>query len=401
MKGQDEKGKIRTTRRLFAVITVVIASLITLVVAELLVRVVLPYNTPDTVRAYSLEYEPAVYARSLLKPVNRLVEVDSAKAWGDKAQDEASDVAVFISSNGYRGPAFAVRKPAQTKRIIVLGGSAVFDHGAPDRNPEKFGSWPHLLEDRLHEEGFENVEVINAGIPGHATSDSLGRLVTQLWMYSPDFVLVYHGWNDIKFWRAQEISPETPLISQVTPYDPSSNPFISYRGFWDKLLSNSQIYVKLRSRFFMSRIDIGLEGAVNAPSEMASEYETYGPEQFRLNLELIVSASKIIGATPVIVTQATLVAPNNSPADQKRINYDYQKLEHEALVNAFDETYEIIRDIGSRTGVPIIDAAPSLNGSSEHFADHIHLSLSGSHAVAEIVADGLAPMLNADSSTEN
>lgn len=46
-----------------ATMTVLLSFLLSVVAAEIVVRAVLPYNTPDTVRKYSLEFEPAVYAR--------------------------------------------------------------------------------------------------------------------------------------------------------------------------------------------------------------------------------------------------------------------------------------------------------------------------------------------------
>lgn len=93
--------------------TVLLSFLLSVVAAEIVVRAVLPYNTPDTVRKYSLEFEPAVYARYMLKPVNRLVELDGAKAWGSKGKDKPSDLSVFVSANGYRGPPFDVRPPPE------------------------------------------------------------------------------------------------------------------------------------------------------------------------------------------------------------------------------------------------------------------------------------------------
>lgn len=392
----EQDGRTKQHHRAVAAAALLVAGLATFAAAEVLVRIFLPYNTPDTVRAHSLEYEPAVYARTLLKPLGRVVEVDSGKAWGGKDEDEPADVTVFISANGYRGPAFDVRKPPQTTRIIVLGGSSVFDHGVADRRDGESGSWPHLLGQQLAARGLTDTEVINAGVPGHATADSLGRLFSQLWLYEPDYVLVYHGWNDIYFWRTYEISPERPMIDWVQPYDADSNPFISYRGFWDRLLSNSQIYVKIRSRYFMSRVDIGFEGAIGPRGAGHSEYDRFGPDQFRLNLELIVSASRVIGATPVLVTQATLVAPGLPEAERQRTNYDLQNLEYQTLVAAFEETYAIIRDVGARTNTLVIDAAARLNGSSEHFADHVHLTLPGSAALAGVIAEELAPALLAN-----
>jgi len=398
MRFQDDRVKKPRRRRTYAAITIVLASVSALFIAEILVRLILPFNTPDTVREHSLEYEPSVYARHLLKPVNRLIEFDSKKAWGGK-KDEPADLTVFVSSNGYRGPAFEVRKPTHITRIIVLGGSAVFDQEVSDPASNEFRSWPHLLGSRLTEIGLKNIEVINAGIPGHATADSLGRLFAQLWMYDPDLLLVYQGWNDIKFWKAHEIMPEPPLITHVKPYESTSNPFISYQGFWDKLLSRLQIYVKARNRYYMRTTNIGAEGKLNTDYERSADYDNYGPSQFRLNMELIVAACNIIGATPVLVTQATLLAADNSSADRARINYDYQNLQHAALIRAYEDTYDIIHGIGSRTGTMVIDAAPVLSGRSQFFSDHVHLTPEGSIVLADILAEELTPILRDDDFT--
>lgn len=110
---------------------------------------------------------------------------------------------------------------------------------------------------------------------------------------------------------------------------------------------------------------------------------------YRLNLEFIVSAGNVMGASPVLVPQGTLVAAANSGADRKLIKYDYQNFWHETLVDAFEETYAIIHDIGARTGTLVIDAAPRLNGASGLFIDHVHLTPHGSATLDGIVTDGV------------
>ena len=112
---------------------------------------------------------------------------------GGRPEEKNSELTYRINEFGYRGPSFSVSKPEGTRRIIVLGGSAVFDPNAD--------GWPHLTQDFLKTTGHENVEVINAGVPGHASFDSLGRLYSQIWTFEPDYVLVYHGWNDIKYFK--------------------------------------------------------------------------------------------------------------------------------------------------------------------------------------------------------
>ncbi len=389
--------RIQTQKRdlKLGIVTVAISLFFGLLVAEIVVRLFLPMNSPDTVREHSLEYVPAVYARHLLKPVGRLVDTGKEKAWGGESPDVPGDELYFISENGYRGPSFDVRNMAQKTRIIVLGGSAVFDQNVWDTSGDVKRTWPHVVEKHLLDRGFHDVEVINAGIPGHSSADSLGRLLSQLWIYEPDIVVVYQGWNDIKFWGLTPISPEQPMISFVPTYDARLNPFISYQGTLDRFLSHSQIYIKLRNRFYKWKIPLGSEGANSGTDTgiRVDTYSEYGPEQFRLNLESIVSASHSIGAKPVLISQATLVAADNTDDDIARIGFGYQNLSHAAMSRAFDETYDIIRRVAENTNTLMIDAATAMNGKSEYFGDHVHTSPAGSARLAQIVADELAVVL--------
>ena len=57
------------------------------------------------------------------------------------------------------------------------------------------------LSGKVSEGKGHHVEVINAGIPGHTSGDSLGRLYTEIWQWKPDYVIMYEAWNDIKYFN--------------------------------------------------------------------------------------------------------------------------------------------------------------------------------------------------------
>src|SRR5262249_19869413 len=166
------------------------------------------FNNPDTVRRSSLAYVGSIFSARLLKP-RQIVEV--AEQDGSKSRSQNQHHGYFINSLGYRGSDFAIRKPKGITRILILGGSSVFDQNVKDSNPDEGNDWPHLAERLLKKKGFENIEIINAGIPAHASFDSLGRLYSQLWVYEPDYILLYDAWNDIKLFG--RLTPERPLIS--------------------------------------------------------------------------------------------------------------------------------------------------------------------------------------------
>ena len=373
----------RRRKALLLLLTFALAGLAILVGAEILVRVLLRYNSPETVRENSLQYLPSIFSRHRLDP-GQQIRVD--EAWGLRRGEEPRGLVYRINDQGYRGVSLPPKKAAGEIRIVVLGGSAVFDPSATEGD-----DWPHQIQERLADLGHAESRVINAGVPGHASFDSLARFYSQVWTYQPDFVLVYNAWNDIKYFP--NLDRSTPLITLFEPYDPQNDPFQHYQGFLDRLLSNSQLYVKLRTRYLIRTLRPGPEG--RRPDD--SGERRYGPlaiAQYRLNMELIVDAARNIGAEPILLTQATLVAPGNDARDRELINYEYQSMGHEALVRAFGECNDVIRSIAAAKDVAILDLAESLSGRRELFEDHVHTSQKGSAAIAEAVAVFLAKHLD-------
>ena len=350
---------------------------------ELIVRLFLPYNTPDTVRRHSLQYLPSAFARHRLAPDQTLT---TAGAWGRRPGGGEDDRAFRINERGYRGAPIETPKPPGTVRIVVLGGSSVFDINASEGH-----DWPHLAQEMLRTMGHPGVEVINAGVPGHATGDSLGRLYSQIWMYEPDYVLVYGAWNDMKYMGA--LDPGHPLIEVVPPYDPRADPFQNYRGLLDRVLCHSQIYVKLRNRHFLRRLEPGIEGARGAVPAQSSPV-AWGLRQYRLNLDLLVDGSRDIGAIPLLITEATLVAPGNGPGEKARIHYEYQSMDHDALIGAFQDLYRAVREVGRDKNVAVLDLAARLNGRPELFEDQVHTTPLGSRTIAAEVAEFLNKVMD-------
>jgi lysophospholipase L1-like esterase len=341
------------------------------------------------VRAHSLQYLPSVYARHRLAPGQ---DFDAGLAWGAPAKGASSGPRIVVNERGLRGAPIAVPKPKGTIRVVVLGGSLVFDIHADEGQ-----DWPHLTGARLRERGHPEVEVINAGVPGHASADSLGRLTTQIWMLEPDYVLLVQGWNDLKL--LGRLDPDHPLLDRVAPFDPRADPFQNDRGFLDRLLLHSQVYSKLRTRYFLSRVQPGTEGVAGEAREGAGRDWTWGEKQFRLDLVLLEEACRAIGARPVFVTEASLATADASEEARRRIQYDYVGFDHPTLVRAYTLFNDAVRAVARERGVPLLDLDRSLSGRLELFADHVHTTTAGSQAYAEETAGFLAPLLANGTST--
>lgn len=89
--------------------------------------------------------------------------------------------AVNITSRGARAARdYASPKPADTKRIVVIGDSFSFGEGVRDNE-----TYPSQLEALLVE-----TEVVNLGVLGHGTDQQLLRLRNSAFDYEPDLILL-------------------------------------------------------------------------------------------------------------------------------------------------------------------------------------------------------------------
>lgn len=290
---------------------------------------------------------------------------------------------LHINSKGYRGREFEFKKAPGTLRIVFYGGSAVFDIGNSD--PE---DWPHRVETSLRQKGFPQVEVINAGVPGYNTYGVLRNLLTEGFRLEPDYLVLYCAWNDIKYFHH-----EKPLLrtfsNEITP-----TPLYEYQNFIDRWLCEiSQVYVRIRYRYFMWKEKIGTEGR-KPRTKPTDRIDREMLNQYHLNLKTFVDVARNIGAVPVLMTEATLVTSHNTPEEKKKIQYDFQSLTPKSLERAYKLTDILVKKTAREKKVFMIDASHFLTGKSQFFYNNGHLSKEGSAALAAIVSEALVKLLH-------
>jgi len=364
----------------FTLIVTVIGGTLALSVAEIIVRYTSNsrYATPETLKNRTLEYAPALFARHIFPQ----------KELRANNEDENNLVEYYINEKGYRGHNFSVAKPAGTIRMIFYGGSATFDVNLPEGQ-----DWPHRVEAILKENGYPEVEVINAGIPGHASWDSFGRLFSEGHHFNPDYVVSNNGWNDFRYFLSNQ-----PLLREFQPLSQSSrntDPRLNYRNTLDRFLcEHSQLYLRLRSRYIDWRLGIGSLGAASKGA-YSSEITETALRQYYLNQVMFVDLAREIGAVPVLMTEARLTAPNNTESQKSRIEpyLHYVKLDHQGLLKAYDGIEGTLRKISVERNVELIDVSKDLNGKDEFFSDVAHLTPRGSEELAQLTARKLIELL--------
>ncbi len=341
-------------------------------------------------------------------------------------------VGVYHNSLGFRSPEIPMPKPEGEFRIVVLGGSSTYglfptpeaaagvrtfleriSAGAtaesdplvaralrgvhmPDVTSLLYSlTYPGYLEAKLHDRGFTNVRVINAGAEGYSTWESLIGFQLRCLDLDPDMVMVYHGYNDIH-------------ARLIWPYQ-------AHRGDNSGQLSHSTGWYEplpLHLRSIAIRILLVRMGRARSPADLVFTFgtveptamfwdyerqlvarrypsgfflehsvkellETNKPVYFRRNIENIVATAEQAGIQPVLLTFASTDAD-----DERRFSTsDYNQ--------ALREHNDIVRRLGRELNVPVIDVAEVFPNDPELFVDTIHMTTDGGWLMADLIADAL------------
>lgn len=155
----------------------------------------------------------------------------------DEFAEEAS-----INRQGLRGAELRDRRGVQ-ERIVVTGDSLVFGHGVGDGE-----AFPQQLEAIYASEG-RRVEVLNAGVKGYGTDQSLRLFERRLQTLGPDVLVFAVNPNDVADNIRQPLY--TVEDGQLRELDATRNPF--YRVLWidsrlPALVRRTDLYRRLVTR---------------------------------------------------------------------------------------------------------------------------------------------------------
>ena len=124
------------------------------------------------------------------------------KTSNDEIIPNQSTDSITINTLGFRGDEFSDIKPSDTYRIFMVGGSTMFGAGATSDDTTIPGYLQHLLNEK--DFGFD-IEIINSGIQGADSNTELKFIEQKLITFSPDLIIIYDGWNDLR-------ANHTPMI---------------------------------------------------------------------------------------------------------------------------------------------------------------------------------------------
>ena len=196
----------------YRILSVVLAIVVALVLGELALRVLglePERHPPPRWLAWNgtMYVEDGMWGGGLIKQESRLADrgvqmgeyVPGAKfkvAYSSNPRgtfDEGNSITFQINDDGFRGPAVAKEKPADTFRILGVGDSFTFGVGVRDRD-----TYLRQLEADLNRDKREDTtyQVLNLGVQGYNTHDEVLTLEHRWLEYDPDLVLIAFYLND-------------------------------------------------------------------------------------------------------------------------------------------------------------------------------------------------------------
>jgi len=286
------------------------------------------------------------------------------------------------NAHGLRGPEVSLRKPDRVFRIACLGGSSTYGTG-PKSDAM---TYPARLQQHLRRAGTR-AEVLNFGVPGWTTTESLINLSLRVIAFEPDLLIVYHATND--------------ALAALWP-NPTSDQ-THYRTTWTQPRKSSLERTLERSRLFLIArayltdfLDETTNQAhytiVNQPKSL-EEHDLdrvappQGIENFTRNLRHMVAIARAEGIPIILASQGfnpTEGVGSNVHSGQVRFRTQRRLLEAQAALAA-------------ELGVPLIDAAAQLeaaarteleaSGEQRIFANNVHLTNRGANLLAQLIAE--------------
>ena len=295
-------------------------------------------------------FEPDADCFWRLKP-NVTLPTDRGAAWGG----------MMSNSHGHRSREVSLAEAQQRTRVLCFGDSSTFAFGVGFDD-----AWPNQLQVLLDEKLPDNVEVLNAGIPGQTTYQGRQRLDRELTKWRPHLAIITFGNNDGWRWDNRADKDHVPQNDRS-----DSLAILNHSRAWRCLTSLRQQFAQERSARDQ------LQWAEQATWNYFDPNNKWTPrvslDDFADNLRAMIAKCQQHDCQPVLV-----VWP-----DQRQL------LGHPTWRPPYQEA---MRNVAAQAGVECLDLVPLFEQAGdwavERFIpnDVVHLDRAGNRFVAEAVA---------------
>jgi lysophospholipase L1-like esterase len=278
-----------------------------------------------------------------------------------------NDKGHYNGENGDRD--ILVPKPKNLKRINCLGGSTT---GNYIKGSDKNYSYPLELERILKTKFNNNIEVNNCGQGGYNSADIFVRYALQSIDTCPDYIIIYHAYNDIRSYL-------TPDFSSDYFHSRKSLGEVYWRYYLGSKIPNLPInFINYLTNKFFLPLDVRstiLEAIKKGEIDTSLDYSE-GLKIYERNLQHIIDLSICNNIKVILGTYCFYLYPEIKDDPLHKL---YQEI-------VFKEN-EVIKNLAIKNNLPLVDADSAIKKDQTNFLDSIHLTTQGMSLLAKCVAE--------------
>ena len=279
------------------------------------------------------------------------------------------------NSLGYRNDEFPLEKPSGVYRIVALGGSSTYDVSIKDNANTFTAQLERLLKDDY---GYQNVQVINAGVPGYNSWEILVNLEFRVLDLDPDLIIIYEGTNDV---HARMVEPSAYRGDDLGRRQAWHVPSVA---LWEH-----SALLRILSRAMNLTRQISIDDFVSSSTYVSWPYEyrlsednldpteilkENPPIYFRRNLENMSAIAKEQGVEIMFSTWAYSPYLNDYASE----GY-YQQ--------GFQENNAVVKDVAADQQLPLFDFVEVMPQDAKYWADGRHVNEAGALVKARLFAE--------------
>ena len=274
--------------------------------------------------------------------------------------------------NGLKGDRdIEIPKPKNLIRINCIGGSTTVNYVSVNN---KVYSYPLELEKILKLKYDKNIEVNNCGVGGYNSADLLVNFALQIIDTKPDFLVIYHAYNDIKSYLTPNFSSDYShsrknlgeeywkfSIGAKIPDIPLK--FINY--FKNKWFFPSNVRYSL--------LEVISKGKIDFKANFS-----HGLKVYERNLQTIIN---ICAKNNIEVILCTFCI------------YLYEKIKNDDLHILYKkivlEENEIMKKLAKKNNLKLVDCFSLIPKEDSNFVDSNHFTPKGMNLLAKSISEAI------------
>ena len=252
---------------------------------------------------------------------------------------------------------------------------------AEDQYVEPAAIFPSVLERILQKDGVK-ATVLNAGVAGRDIKGNIEHLHLLSRTWKPDVVILYQMSLTITQ-LSKRLLGSKGMYRKNGGETAGSGAGLSL-NWGQRMIEATSAYAKLKGH---------VTGSLGTMRVLSNGLGPEGEMAFERDVQDFVLAVREEGAVPVLCTFAT----SHTRKDLPHFPYDVvtgifrynSYLSLEGWVTTIERFNDIIRQVGAREGVLVVELEREIAGHADYFRDFVHFTPKGHEAVAAVLSQRL------------